>query len=236
MDRLGRPSTSCSPRATRSLGLARSDASAAALEAKGVTVLPRRPRRPRRAPRGRRRRRRRRPPRQQARLGATRRRRTPPSARGARPSARPSSAPAGRSCSPSGVAGLAQGRPGTEEDAVARSTGPTRRAAAARTSALEYVDRGVRTVSVRFAPTVHGDGDHGFIALIAAVAREKGVVGLRRRRHEPLVGGAPLGRRPARPARARAGAGRVAPARRGRGGRPHEGDRGGHRPRRWVCR
>jgi nucleoside-diphosphate-sugar epimerase len=32
-------------------------------------------------------------------------------------------------------------------------------------------------VSLRFAPTVHGAGDHGFIAIIAAVAREKGVSG-----------------------------------------------------------
>jgi nucleoside-diphosphate-sugar epimerase len=30
---------------------------------------------------------------------------------------------------------------------------------------------------LRFAPTVHGTGDHGFIATIAAVAREKGVSG-----------------------------------------------------------
>ena len=43
--------------------------------------------------------------------------------------------------------------------------------------ALEFVDRGVGSVSLRFAPTVHGAGDHGFIAAIAAVAREKGVSG-----------------------------------------------------------
>ncbi|MGH3321810.1 MAG: NAD-dependent epimerase/dehydratase family protein [Streptosporangiaceae bacterium] len=36
---------------------------------------------------------------------------------------------------------------------------------------------GVRAVSLRFAPTVHGAGDHGFIATIAAVARDKGVSG-----------------------------------------------------------
>jgi nucleoside-diphosphate-sugar epimerase len=33
----------------------------------------------------------------------------------------------------------------------------------------------VRAVSARFAPTVHGDRDHGFIAYIVGVAREKGV-------------------------------------------------------------
>jgi nucleoside-diphosphate-sugar epimerase len=43
--------------------------------------------------------------------------------------------------------------------------------------ALEYVDRDVRTVSLRFATTVHGTGDHGFIAALVAVAREKGVAG-----------------------------------------------------------
>ncbi len=32
-------------------------------------------------------------------------------------------------------------------------------------------------MSLRFAPTVHGKGDHRFIAAIAAVAREKGVSG-----------------------------------------------------------
>jgi len=37
------------------------------------------------------------------------------------------------------------------------------------------VQRGVHTVSVRFAPTVHGDGDHGFMAALVGVAREKGV-------------------------------------------------------------
>jgi nucleoside-diphosphate-sugar epimerase len=43
--------------------------------------------------------------------------------------------------------------------------------------ALDYVERGVHTVSLRFAPTVHGPGDHGFIAYLVATAREKGVAG-----------------------------------------------------------
>jgi nucleoside-diphosphate-sugar epimerase len=43
--------------------------------------------------------------------------------------------------------------------------------------ALEYVDRDVTTVSVRFAPTVHGAGDHGFIAALVGIARQKGVAG-----------------------------------------------------------
>jgi nucleoside-diphosphate-sugar epimerase len=35
----------------------------------------------------------------------------------------------------------------------------------------------VHSVSLRFAPTVHGAGDHGFIAVLAGIAREKGVSG-----------------------------------------------------------
>ncbi len=43
--------------------------------------------------------------------------------------------------------------------------------------ALEYADQGVRSIAVRFAPTVHGPGDHGFIAMLVQMAREKGVAG-----------------------------------------------------------
>jgi nucleoside-diphosphate-sugar epimerase len=43
--------------------------------------------------------------------------------------------------------------------------------------ALEYVAQDVKTVSLRFATTVHGAGDHGFIAALVAVARNKGTAG-----------------------------------------------------------
>jgi nucleoside-diphosphate-sugar epimerase len=43
--------------------------------------------------------------------------------------------------------------------------------------ALEYVDRGVHSIIARFAPTVHGAGDHGFIKHLVEIAREKGVSG-----------------------------------------------------------
>jgi nucleoside-diphosphate-sugar epimerase len=76
----------------------------------------------------------------------------------------------------SGVAGLAQGRPSTEDDA-SPFHGPDSPRGGSENLALDFVDRGVHTVSLRFAPTVHGAGDHGFIATIAAVAREKGVSG-----------------------------------------------------------
>jgi nucleoside-diphosphate-sugar epimerase len=76
----------------------------------------------------------------------------------------------------SGVAALAQGKPATENDA-SPFHGPESPRGGSENLALEFIDRGVHAVSVRFAPTVHGAGDHGFIAAIAAIAREKGVSG-----------------------------------------------------------
>jgi nucleoside-diphosphate-sugar epimerase len=76
----------------------------------------------------------------------------------------------------SGVAGLTEGRPATEDD-PSPFRGPQSPRGGSENLALDFVDRGVRTVSLRFAPTVHGARDHGFIAIIAAVAREKGVSG-----------------------------------------------------------
>ncbi|MCE0762738.1 SDR family oxidoreductase [Pseudonocardia kujensis] len=72
----------------------------------------------------------------------------------------------------SGVAGLAPGRVATERDDADPAAHP-RIANAAATLAL--ADRGVRPVVVRFAPTVHGAGDHGFVARLVDIAREKGV-------------------------------------------------------------
>jgi nucleoside-diphosphate-sugar epimerase len=43
--------------------------------------------------------------------------------------------------------------------------------------ALEYADKGVRTVALRFAPTVHGMRDHGFIATLTKIARDTGAAG-----------------------------------------------------------
>jgi nucleoside-diphosphate-sugar epimerase len=76
----------------------------------------------------------------------------------------------------SGVAALAQGRPASEDDA-SPFHGPESPRGGSENLAFEFIDRGVHAVSLRFAPTVHGAGDHGFIATIAAAAREKGVSG-----------------------------------------------------------
>jgi len=76
----------------------------------------------------------------------------------------------------SGVAGIAPGRPSTEKDAVPWS-GPDAPRGGTENLALEYLDKGVTSISLRFAPTVHGDGDHGFISSIVAAARATGVSG-----------------------------------------------------------
>jgi nucleoside-diphosphate-sugar epimerase len=81
----------------------------------------------------------------------------------------------------SGVAGISAGRPATEDDglvpnAVMRAAPPGVRQATA-LLALSLRGIGVRSSVLRFAPTVHGDGDKGFIATYVGVAREKGVSG-----------------------------------------------------------
>ncbi|MEO6115850.1 MAG: SDR family oxidoreductase [Pseudolysinimonas sp.] len=43
--------------------------------------------------------------------------------------------------------------------------------------ALGYADQGVRTVAVAFAPTVHGQGDHGFMSAYVAMDRLTGAAG-----------------------------------------------------------
>jgi nucleoside-diphosphate-sugar epimerase len=42
---------------------------------------------------------------------------------------------------------------------------------------LGYSQRGIRSSAVRLAPTVHGDGDHGFMATLVRIDREKGSAG-----------------------------------------------------------
>ncbi|WP_329056110.1 SDR family oxidoreductase [Amycolatopsis sp. NBC_01488] len=76
----------------------------------------------------------------------------------------------------SGIGGLTQGRPVTEAD-PSPFHGPESPRGGSENLALEFVDRDVHSVSLRFSPTVHGTGDHGFIAVLSAIAREKGVAG-----------------------------------------------------------
>ena len=73
----------------------------------------------------------------------------------------------------SGVAGLAPGRLGTEEDMPAPDSSPR---APSEGLALRFAARGVRAGIVRLSPSVHGPGDHqGFVPMIIKLAREKGV-------------------------------------------------------------
>ncbi|HEX3706541.1 MAG TPA: SDR family oxidoreductase [Mycobacteriales bacterium] len=74
----------------------------------------------------------------------------------------------------SGTLGLKPGSVATENDQPDRGGHPRTASAYA---ALELANRDVRSVVIRFAPTVHGEGDHGFIATLVGIARESGVSG-----------------------------------------------------------
>jgi nucleoside-diphosphate-sugar epimerase len=74
----------------------------------------------------------------------------------------------------SGVAGLKVGAVATERDVPDPGSHPRIASAEA---ALALASNGVRSVVVRFAPTVHGAGDHGFIATLVGIARARGVAG-----------------------------------------------------------
>ena len=72
-----------------------------------------------------------------------------------------------------GTLGLASDRAGTEGDKPNPASHPRIANAA---YALGLSERGIRPIVVRFAPTVHGSGgDHGFVSVLARIAREKGV-------------------------------------------------------------
>ncbi len=74
----------------------------------------------------------------------------------------------------SGVAGLKPGGIATERDNPNDQVSPR---VASEQAALALAHRGVRSMSVRFAPTVHGAGDHGFIARIIEADRNHGTAG-----------------------------------------------------------
>lgn len=71
----------------------------------------------------------------------------------------------------SGTALVAPGRLATEEH-MPVSTLPR---IASEEATLSLTARGVRVAVVRLSPSVHGDGDHGFIPMLINIAREKGV-------------------------------------------------------------
>lgn len=72
----------------------------------------------------------------------------------------------------SGTALLTPGRLALEDDKPGSSANPR---IASEEAAVSLAKRGVRVSLVRLPPTVHGDGDHGFVPLLIGIAREKGV-------------------------------------------------------------
>jgi nucleoside-diphosphate-sugar epimerase len=70
----------------------------------------------------------------------------------------------------SGTGLLTQGRLATEYDMAAS---PIPRVASEE-AAASVAARGVRVSVVRLPPSVHGDGDHGFVPILIGMAREKG--------------------------------------------------------------
>lgn len=72
----------------------------------------------------------------------------------------------------SGVALVAPGRLATEADTPPSDPSWPRKSEVA---ARALAERGVRAASMRLAPSVHGVGDHGFIPILIALARDKGV-------------------------------------------------------------
>jgi len=69
----------------------------------------------------------------------------------------------------SGTLGLPPGRPGTEDDLP----GPASPRKSEETG-IAAVAQGVRSMTIRLSPSVHGDGDHGFVPALIKFAREKG--------------------------------------------------------------
>ena len=70
----------------------------------------------------------------------------------------------------SGFASLAPGRIAVEADGP-----PTGFPRVSEATATAVAARGVRASAVRLAPSTHGEGDHGFVPRLIAIAREKGV-------------------------------------------------------------
>ncbi len=76
--------------------------------------------------------------------------------------------------STSGTLSLARGRVVTEAD-LPEPNAPAQLRGATEAVLLGAAQRGVRTSFVRLPPSVHGDGDHGFVPALIATARAKGL-------------------------------------------------------------
>ena len=74
----------------------------------------------------------------------------------------------------SGTALLTPGRLATEEDVSVFTSDDFPRVATEQ-AALALAEQGVRVSLVRLSPSVHGEGDHGFVPTLIQIARDKGV-------------------------------------------------------------
>jgi nucleoside-diphosphate-sugar epimerase len=81
----------------------------------------------------------------------------------------------------SGLIGLTAGQVGAENDGLIASpevrSNPAGRRAATALLTLSLRGVGVRSSVLRFSPTVHGDGDNGFVATLVGIARQRGAAG-----------------------------------------------------------
>ncbi len=81
----------------------------------------------------------------------------------------------------SGMLGLMLDRMATEDDGLVASAeiraNPAGLRGATALLTLSMRGIGVRSSVLRFPPTVHGDGDHGFIATFVEIARQRGAAG-----------------------------------------------------------
>ncbi|MBC5804348.1 MAG: SDR family oxidoreductase, partial [Candidatus Eremiobacteraeota bacterium] len=78
----------------------------------------------------------------------------------------------------SGMLGIAPGRVATERDEpAAHFEGGLQARQATAQLTVSLASRGVRSSVVRLPPTVHGQGDNGFMAFLVGIARDKGVSG-----------------------------------------------------------
>jgi nucleoside-diphosphate-sugar epimerase len=75
-----------------------------------------------------------------------------------------------------GLSGIAAGRSVLETDS-SPEVGPAADRGGSENFVLDLVEQGVRAAAVRFAPSVHGAGDWGFVTMLAGLARDRGVSG-----------------------------------------------------------
>jgi nucleoside-diphosphate-sugar epimerase len=75
----------------------------------------------------------------------------------------------------SGFAHISPGRLSTEDDVPIPPAGGRAIPRVSEATAMRLAEQGVHAMVMRLPPSVHGLGDHGFVPMLAKMAREKGV-------------------------------------------------------------